>query len=213
MAPSEVAVQLAPSPPSARLKSSDPLEPVLAAQVTATLVTLAEPIVPDPLATVQVCPDGFVFTVTAYGAPAPPSCANVNGPLAATDRSSPPLSCSTTVPDRPDTDPPTENDPPVRRAGHRHAGHVGRAHRARPVGHRAGLPGRVRLHRHAYGAPVATLVANVNGPLASTDRSSPPLSCSTTVPDRPDTDPPTENDPPDPLPALPPDQLSSFPFP
>ena len=25
--------------------------------------------VPDPLATVQVCPDGFVFTVTAYGRP------------------------------------------------------------------------------------------------------------------------------------------------
>ena len=38
--------------------------PELAAQETATLVTLAEPIVPDPLVTVQVCPDGFVFTVT-----------------------------------------------------------------------------------------------------------------------------------------------------
>ena len=34
------------------------------AQDTATLVTLAEPTVPDPLDTVQVCPDGFVFTVT-----------------------------------------------------------------------------------------------------------------------------------------------------
>ena len=31
---------------------------------TATLVTLAEPIVPDPLVTVQVCPDGLVLTVT-----------------------------------------------------------------------------------------------------------------------------------------------------
>ena len=35
-----------------------------AVQVTATLVTFADPMVPDPLATEQVCPDGFVFTVT-----------------------------------------------------------------------------------------------------------------------------------------------------
>ena len=33
-------------------------------QATATLVTLAEPTVPDPLETVQACPDGLVFTVT-----------------------------------------------------------------------------------------------------------------------------------------------------
>ena len=33
-------------------------------QETATLVTLAEPTVPDPLETVHDCPDGFVFTVT-----------------------------------------------------------------------------------------------------------------------------------------------------
>ena len=39
----------------------------LAAQVTATLVTLAEVTVPDPLDTAQDCPDGFVFTVTLYG--------------------------------------------------------------------------------------------------------------------------------------------------
>ena len=36
------------------------------------------------------------------------------------------------------------------------------------------------------------MVANVNGPFALTLRSSPPLSCNTTVPDNPDTDPPTE---------------------
>ena len=36
----------------------------LAAQDTATLVTLAEATVPDPLDTVQVCPDGLVPTVT-----------------------------------------------------------------------------------------------------------------------------------------------------
>ena len=39
--------------------------PLVAVQVTATLVTLADPIVPEPLATVQVCPDGLVCTVTA----------------------------------------------------------------------------------------------------------------------------------------------------
>ena len=33
-------------------------------QETATLVTLAEATVPEPPETVQVCPDGFVFTVT-----------------------------------------------------------------------------------------------------------------------------------------------------
>ena len=33
-------------------------------QETATLVTLAEATVPEPLETVQDCPDGFVFTVT-----------------------------------------------------------------------------------------------------------------------------------------------------
>ena len=69
--------------------------------MTATLVTLAEPIVPDPLVTVQVCPDGFVFTVTVYAAPEASDVAKVNDPFAVTLRSSPPLSCSTTVPDRP----------------------------------------------------------------------------------------------------------------
>ena len=34
-------------------------------QVTATLVTFADPIVPDPFETVHAWPDGFVFTVTA----------------------------------------------------------------------------------------------------------------------------------------------------
>ena len=62
--PSEIAVQFGPSPPSARLKSSDADVAELAAQETATLVTLAEPTVPDPLETVHDCPDGLVFTVT-----------------------------------------------------------------------------------------------------------------------------------------------------
>ena len=34
-------------------------------QVTATLVMSADPTVPDPLATVQVCPAGLVCTVTS----------------------------------------------------------------------------------------------------------------------------------------------------
>ena len=71
IAPSEVAVQFGPRLPSARLKLSDAITvspgtppPPLVVQVTATLVTLAEAIVPEPLATVQVCPDGLACTVT-----------------------------------------------------------------------------------------------------------------------------------------------------
>ena len=64
IAPSEIAVQFGPSPPSARLKSSEADVAELAAQETATLVTFAEATVPDPSETVQVCPDGLVFTVT-----------------------------------------------------------------------------------------------------------------------------------------------------
>ena len=71
---------------------------------------LAEPTVPDPFDTVHVCPDGFVFTVTLYAAPPASAVANVKGPFAATLRLSPPLSCSTTVPDSPDTVPPTVKD-------------------------------------------------------------------------------------------------------
>ena len=44
-----------------------------AAHETATLVTFAEATVPDPLETVQVCPDGLVFTVTLYAAPLTPA--------------------------------------------------------------------------------------------------------------------------------------------
>jgi len=51
-------------------------------QVTVTLVTLAVPTVPEPLDTVQVCPDGFVPIVTLYAAPDASDVANVNDPLA-----------------------------------------------------------------------------------------------------------------------------------
>src|SRR6516162_408771 len=85
--PSEMAVQFAPSPPSARLKLSA-AEVAAAAQVTATLVTLAEPTVPDPFETVHDCPDGLVFTVTAYGVPVGSAVANVNVPFALRPRSS-----------------------------------------------------------------------------------------------------------------------------
>ena len=76
--------------------------------MTATLVTFADPMVPDPLATEQVWPAGLVFTVTLYADPAASPVLKVNGPLALTLRSLPPLSCKTTVPDRPETVPPTE---------------------------------------------------------------------------------------------------------
>ena len=101
-------VQLAPSGPFARLKLSVALPAEFVVQVTATLVMFADPIVPDPLATEQLCPVGLVFTVTLYAEPVARAVAKVNAPLALTLRSSPPLSCSTTVPDRPETIPPTE---------------------------------------------------------------------------------------------------------
>ena len=104
----DASVTVVPDPSSNPYAATRPDGPVAAAQVTATLVTLAEPIVPEPFETEQVCPDGFVFTVTAYAAPDANLVANVNGPFALTLRSSPPLSCNTTVPDNPDTDPPTE---------------------------------------------------------------------------------------------------------
>src|SRR5215831_10291859 len=109
IAPSDMAVQLPPSPPFARLKSSEAVSvPELAVHVTATVVTFAEPTVPVPLPTVQVWPDGWVFTVTAYAAP-PASCVGkAKEPFAVTVSASPPLSFSTTVPDRPETVPPTE---------------------------------------------------------------------------------------------------------
>src|SRR6516164_3746448 len=78
--PSETAVQFAPSPPSARLKSSEADVPAVVTQVTATVVTLAEPTVPDPFDTVQDCPDGFVLTVTLYAAPVTSAVAKVNDP-------------------------------------------------------------------------------------------------------------------------------------
>ena len=96
-----------PDPSSNPYAATKP-DSAVAAQLTATLVTLAEPIVPDPFETEQVWPDGLVFTVTAYAAPDANLVANVNEPFALTLRSSPPLSCNTTVPDNPDTDPPTE---------------------------------------------------------------------------------------------------------
>ena len=77
-------------------------------QETATLVTFDEPTVPEPLETLQVWPDGLLFTVTEYVAPPTSWVANVNGPLRATLRSLPPLFCNTTVPDNPDTLPPIE---------------------------------------------------------------------------------------------------------
>src|SRR5215467_6200701 len=63
--PSLTSVHPAPRLPFARLKLSEPVGGAVAAQATTTLVTFADPIVPEPLLTVQVCPDGFVSTVTA----------------------------------------------------------------------------------------------------------------------------------------------------
>src|SRR5215472_5794139 len=64
--------------------------PELAVQVTATVVTFAEPTVPVPLPTAQVCPAGALATVTLYGDPVGTGVGNVNGPLAVRLRASPP---------------------------------------------------------------------------------------------------------------------------
>src|SRR5215472_4949037 len=98
-----MSVQFGPRLPSGRLKSS---LAELVVQETETLVMLASAI-PVPFATEQLCPVGFVFTITLYVAPDASSVLNVNEPLALTLRLST-LFCSTTVPDSPDTFPPTE---------------------------------------------------------------------------------------------------------
>src|SRR5215468_11159248 len=111
--PSLTSVQLEPSAPSARLKSSPPEPDALFWQTTATFVTLAEPIVPVPFATEHVWPDGLFFTVTLYAEPAGRGVAKVKVPLAEVVRLSPPLSCRTTVPLSPETVPPTVKLGPV----------------------------------------------------------------------------------------------------
>ena len=62
--PSLMSVQFGPRLPLARLKLSEAITCRLVVQVMATLVMLAEPMVPEPLATVQVWPVGLVLTVT-----------------------------------------------------------------------------------------------------------------------------------------------------
>jgi hypothetical protein len=84
-------------------------------QVIATVLTFALT-VPVPAATAHVCPGlvGSVRTVTAYAPPLATAVLNTKVPFAVTVRSSPPLSCKTTLEPvtRPVTDPPTVNGPP-----------------------------------------------------------------------------------------------------
>src|ERR1700722_11142960 len=111
IAPSDMAVQLLPRPPLARLKLSEAVsvpEPPLVAQLTATPVTFADPTDPLPPLTTHVWPAGCVNTVTAYALPPASFVGKANDPFALTDRLSPPLSCNTTDPASPETDPPTE---------------------------------------------------------------------------------------------------------
>ncbi len=58
--PSAMGVQAGPRLPSGRLKSSV----TTPAQLTATLVTLAVPMVPLAFETVHSCPEGLVLTET-----------------------------------------------------------------------------------------------------------------------------------------------------
>src|SRR5262245_17829545 len=105
--PSLTSVQLEPSAPSARLKLSLPVPDAFFWQSTATLVTLPDPIVPVPLATEQVCPDGSFFTITLYAEPACTGVPKVKLPSADTLTVSLAFSCRSTVPLRPETVPPT----------------------------------------------------------------------------------------------------------
>src|SRR5580692_1696392 len=103
--PLPVTARLLP-PLSCRVTVSDgprpdtipPTEYALVVQVTVTLVT-SEPIAPVPLVTVHVWLGfvGWVSTVTAYCDPPWIAVANVKDPSIATVRSSPMLSCRTTI--------------------------------------------------------------------------------------------------------------------
>jgi hypothetical protein len=75
-----------------------------------TSVTLAITRVPEPFETVQVCPAGWAFTVTAKLPSSGIGLAKVNAPFALTDNVSPPLSFNVSrVPVvKPDTVPLTE---------------------------------------------------------------------------------------------------------
>ena len=196
IAPSDMAVQLLPSAPSARLKSSEAVsvpEPPLVVQVTATVVMFAEPTVPVPLLTVQVWPDGWVRTVTAYALPPASFVGKAKEPFAVTVRLSPPLSCSTTVPDSPETVPPTEYVTGGL-AVQVTATFVTFAEPTVPVPLPTVQvwPDGCVITVTAYAAPLASCVGKAKEPFAVTVRLSPPLSCSTTVPDSPETVPPTE---------------------
>ena len=125
----------------------------LAAQETATLVTFAEPIVPEPFATEQVCPAGLVFTVTAYAAPPASAVANVNAAVGGDAQVVTAVVLQHHRPRQPRHSPADRSTWRSLRAGDGHVGDVGRADRARAVGNRAGLPGRVGLHRHGVGRP------------------------------------------------------------
>src|SRR5262245_8306432 len=112
-APSLIAVQPAPRPPSARLKSSVRTVDVggddgIAVHVTVIVVTSAEATVPAAPEMLQVCPVGLAFIVTSYAAPSATGRVNVNAPFMLTLTALPSLSCNTTVPDNPDTVPPIE---------------------------------------------------------------------------------------------------------
>src|ERR1700722_13779422 len=83
-------------------------------QVTATLVTLADA-VPVPPETTQVWTGmpGWVRTVTEYAPPAATGVRNVKLPLVVRERLSPRLSWRTTVPARPEIEPPMVKGPPA----------------------------------------------------------------------------------------------------
>ena len=83
-----------------------PTRYVLRMQVTAMLVTSAEPIVPNPLATMQVKPTGALRTWTAYIAPVTRRVGKANAPSALMVSMSTPF-LRTSEPVTPVAEPPT----------------------------------------------------------------------------------------------------------
>src|SRR5215831_12466433 len=147
---------------------------VVAEQTTATLPMFTPLIVPWPIATVQVCPAGWVSTVTSYAPPLDRVPGRVKGPLAETLSPAPPFTRSTTVPASPDTLPPTVNAV-VRQATVTFA-MFAPASVPEPFPMEQLCPAGCVSTVTAYAAPPGSVPGRVKGPFAETLRFPPPLS-------------------------------------
>src|SRR5690349_12513526 len=161
---------------------------VLVAQATVTLVTFAALTVPMPWATVQVWPEGWVRMVTLYWVAFAIALGKVNAPLTEIVRLSAPLFCNTTLPDSPETVPPT-----VKLAARQLTLTF---ETLAPLAVPVPLATEQTCPRGCVptvtlkGLPFATRAGIVKLPFAEMPRSSPPLFWTISVPARPGTAPP-----------------------